>query len=270
MENVKLVASDMDHTLLNDQGALPPNFAETVRQLKKLGVTFVAASGRPLYTLEEMFKDLKNEMSFISDNGAATSHEGELIDKSLIAPEEYHQMVRFVKEKTDGIAIICGLDSGYVAKEYQEHEAWLRKSFTKLTFVDSLEEVQAEANKFTVFFPNHDSKQNYDQIFKPTFDKQYAVTVGDTIWIDLMNLGVNKGNALLNLGKQLNITPDEMMAFGDTYNDIEMLKAVKYSYLMANADVHMQEYANYTTASNNELGVSKVLEELIRAKQDHS
>ena len=57
------------------------------------------------------------------------------------------------------------------------------------------------------------------------------------------------------------------MAFGDTYNDVEMLQAVKYSYLVANAAEDMKQYANYTTKSNDDYGVSHILDQLIVTKR---
>lgn len=55
MDVIRLIASDLDATLLDDQSRLPPDFAETVRALAERGIRFAAASGRPIYTLEEMF-----------------------------------------------------------------------------------------------------------------------------------------------------------------------------------------------------------------------
>ena len=69
MDVIRLIASDLDATLLDDQSQLPPDFAETVRALAERGIRFAAASGRPIYTLEEMFAPLRDDIIFVGDNG---------------------------------------------------------------------------------------------------------------------------------------------------------------------------------------------------------
>ena len=71
MDRIRLIASDMDATLLDEYSQLPPKFTETIRALAGQGILFAAASGRPLYTLETMFPDLLEEIILIGDNGGA-------------------------------------------------------------------------------------------------------------------------------------------------------------------------------------------------------
>ena len=77
MDIIRLIASDLDATLLDGQSQLPPDFAETVRALVERGIRFAAASGRPIYTLEEMFAPLRDDIIFVGDNGGAICWKGE-------------------------------------------------------------------------------------------------------------------------------------------------------------------------------------------------
>ena len=76
MDHIGLIASDMDYTLLDENGQLPGGFAELVRALEEEGIYFAAASGRPLYTLEAMFPDLRQHIALIGDNGGAIRWRG--------------------------------------------------------------------------------------------------------------------------------------------------------------------------------------------------
>ncbi|MFX3618569.1 MAG: HAD family hydrolase [Sporolactobacillus sp.] len=266
MDSIKLIATDMDHTLLTEAGELPPNFRDYVRELFDLKVDFAIASGRPLYTLSSTFADLKDKMTFISDNGGVISHKGQIIAKSLLKPRDYQSMIRFAEQETDGIAIVCALDSAILSEKNKKYDKFLRVFYSKISYVTDLSKVNSEADKFTIYFPNENSKEYYDQIFKPKYSQNFSVTVGDTIWIDIMNRGINKGKAMRILGKKLEISTDQMMAFGDTYNDAEMLKAVKYSYLVKNASEDMKQYANFMTESNDDFGVTKILDLVIQSK----
>jgi Cof subfamily protein (haloacid dehalogenase superfamily) len=231
-----------------------------------MGVDFVIASGRPLYTLTTMFSELKDQMSFIGDNGGVISYRGEIIFTSLIERNKLVDLISFTEDQSDVIAILCGLDSAYISRTFEKYVDFLRTFYSQITTVDSLRAVESPADKFTAYFPNHNSKSSYEEIFEPQFGDNLSVTVGDTIWIDIMNRGVDKGHAMRTLGERLGIGSEQMMAFGDTYNDAQMLQAVKFSYIVANADPDMRQYANFVAPSNQEYGVIKVLDELIAAK----
>lgn len=264
LKDVKLIASDMDHTLLTEKGELPPNFNDYIIRLDRLGIDFAIASGRPLYTLNDIFSKIRGKISFISDNGGVISHKGEIIFKSLLDPLSYQAMIQFVEDNTDGIAILCGLDSAVISKKNKEHEKFLKFFYSKINLVDNLSHVSVDANKFTIYFPNKNSKKHFEATFKPKYGATFSVTVGDTIWIDIMNYGIDKGRAMKLLGERLGLTSAQMMAFGDTYNDIEMLEAVEYSYIVKNANEDMKKHAKFITDSNDDFGVTNIIEKLIK------
>lgn len=84
MDRIRLIASDMDATLLDEYSQLPPKFTETICALAGQGILFAAASGRPLYTLEMMFPDLLEEIILIGDNGGAARWKGKEDRKSVV------------------------------------------------------------------------------------------------------------------------------------------------------------------------------------------
>ena len=90
MDVIRLIASDLDATLLDDQSQLPPDFAETVRALAERGIRFAAASGRPIYTLEEMFAPLQDDIIFVGDNGGAICWKGESLYLSEMDVADWH------------------------------------------------------------------------------------------------------------------------------------------------------------------------------------
>jgi Cof subfamily protein (haloacid dehalogenase superfamily) len=261
---IKLIASDMDHTLLTEKGELPPEFDNYIARLEEIGIDFVIASGRPLYTLKDIFSNIKNELGFIADNGGIVSYKGEILFKSLISPLTYQAMVAFIEEKTEGIAILCGLETAFLSEESKTHENFLKTFYSNIRFVPKLEKVNAEVDKITIYLPNKNSEACYEKIVKPYYGGDFSVTVGDSIWIDIMNYGINKGKAMRILGEHLHIDGSQMMAFGDTYNDIEMLQAVEYSYIVENAHEEMKRYAKFITETNDNFGVIKVIDKVIQ------
>ena len=94
MDRIRLIASDMDATLLDEYSQLPPKFTETIRALAGQGILFAAASGRPLYTLETMFPDLLEEIILIGDNGGAARWKGKELFVSEMPAEGWRQPTR--------------------------------------------------------------------------------------------------------------------------------------------------------------------------------
>jgi hydroxymethylpyrimidine pyrophosphatase-like HAD family hydrolase len=78
-----------------------------------------------------------------------------------------------------------------------------------------------------------------------------------------MRRGINKGKAIRLLGEHLGLGPEQMMAFGDGYNDIEMLQAVRHSYVVGNTDADMRRYAAFTADTNDNLGIIKIIDRVL-------
>ena len=215
MDRIRLIASDMDATLLNEQSQLPADFEETIHALAELGIRFAPASGRPLYTLEAMFPTLQNELVFIGDNGGAIRWKGQNLFTSEMSPEGWRALNRLTREQGD-IAVLCGLESAYVERPFAVHDAVLRHFYTKIEYVDRLEDVTAPADKFTIYLPQHNAQQAYDTVYASQ-RSIYSVAVAGECWVDIMNPGVHKGAALQTLGQLWGLPSESIMAFGDTY-----------------------------------------------------
>jgi len=263
MQNVRLIASDMDHTLLMENGELPKGFFDYIDRLDEKGIRFVVSSGRPMYTLKHMFAPKLDKLMIISDNGAAITNGGEMIYKSLMRVEDYQEMIRFVEDETDGASVLCALEGAYVLKKYEKYADFFRTFLRNLIFVDDMRSLDVEANKFTVFIPGADSVKKHADIYMPQFGDRFSVTIGGDVWVDIMNKGIDKGMAMRKIGEILGIDTKEMMAFGDNYNDAEMLKTVYYSYIVANAQPGMEEFARFRAPSNEECGVLQIMEQVL-------
>lgn len=260
MDRIRLIASDMDATLLDEQSQLPADFEETIHALAELGIRFAPASGRPLYTLEAMFPTLQDELVFIGDNGGAIRWKGQNLFTSEMSPEGWRALNRLTREQGD-IAVLCGLESAYVERPFAVHDALLRHFYTKIEYVDRLETVTSPADKFTLYFPWHDSRQAFDAVYHRL--DSFSVTVAGECWIDIMNAGVTKGAALEVLGRAWDLPPECMMAFGDTYNDAEMLQTVRYGFLMENGSEPLRQKVPFLAPSHREAGVMQVLHRVL-------
>lgn len=262
MDRIRLVASDMDATLLDENSQLPPDFEAAVKALAEKGIRFAAASGRPLYTLEEMFPNLRKEMILIGDNGGAIRWNGENLYTSEMPPEGWRALARKTREVGD-VAVLCGLKSAYVERQYQQYDRVMKQFYTRVEYVDDLTAVTEPADKFTIYLPRDNSQKAYDNIYGPACGTEFSVAVAGKNWVDIMNPGVHKGAALVILGEKLSISTAEMMAFGDTYNDAEMLETARYGFLMENGSLPLRQRVPFLAPPHWEYGEMQVLHRLL-------
>lgn len=264
MKDIRLVATDLDRTLITSSGDLPPDLDSYVARLTDAGIIFVPASGRPLPTLRAMFPSNGENIGYIADNGGVVALGDQILHTDLIPPSVYAQMVDTAIEEGGGIPTLCAVDGTYVPEQFREHEELLHHFFYDLFFVPDLRDLTIDAAKMSIGYPNGDSRDHYD-FMNDRWGSDYSVVIAGPVWVDVMNLGVDKGNGLKVLGDHLGISANQMMAFGDTDNDLAMLAAVEHSYAVGNADEHVKEAAKHTTLSNDDHGVTVVLKQLLEA-----
>ena len=189
MDHIRLIASDMDATLLDERSQLPPDFAETIRALAGQGILFAAASGRPLYTLETMFPELLEEIILIGDNGGAARWKGKDLFVSEMPAEGWRQLARSTKQAGD-VGLLCGLQAAYAEKRDEGYDAVFKNFYTRVEYVDDLTAVEAAADKFTIYLPNDDAQKAFDRTygaFHTGNGGAFSVAVAGRNWVDVMN-----------------------------------------------------------------------------------
>lgn len=265
MKDIRLIASDMDHTLLTSDGELPPGFRGDLERLADAGITFVAASGRPLANLVELFPPRGEEIAYIGDNGAVLLLGETTLFRSLLPREDYREVMSFTLETTGGVPVVCGLEAGYLLGEHAAHEDYLRTFFPELVFVDRVDDIDVDAVKVSSYFPDGDSRTQHDHLYLPEYGERYSLTTGSPVWVDIMSPGVHKGSALQKLAAHLGIDYTQMMAFGDADNDLQMLDAVHRSYAVSNATARVRERARFIAGSNDDHAVPAIIRQVLAA-----
>ena len=195
MDTIRLIASDLDATLLDGQSQLPPDFAETVRALAEQGIRFAAASGRPIYTLEEMFAPLRDDIILVGDNGGAICWKGESLYLSEMDVADWHTLAGQARSAGHA-AVLCGLETAYVEEQFRPYDRVFKRFYTKVEYVPHLEDVTARVDKFTIYFPEGDAQKGYDALYGPVWGGRFSVAVAGADWVDIMNPGVHKGAAV--------------------------------------------------------------------------
>lgn len=259
---IKLIVTDMDGTLLDEEGKLPKDFFNTLEKLKSKDVKFVVASGRPYVTLHKNFEPISDELDFICDNGAFIVKNGQVISIDIMDRTKVNEIINFCQDIPNVEVVLCGIKSAYQNRLSNEFEKEIGKYYLKNEIVDDLTTVDDDIFKVTICDLNNSATNSY-KILEPNFNKYFALVISGTTWIDIMNKGINKGSALDKIQKDEGISYEETMVFGDFYNDVEMLKKAHYSFVMENANEDMKQYGNFIAKKNTENGVIEAIEEYV-------
>lgn len=259
---IKLIATDMDGTLLDENGNLPQDFFETLNKLDKKGIKFVVASGRPYPTLYKNFSPQSDKLEYICDNGSYVV----LNDKKPIIngldKEFVHKVIKACENIDNIVLVLCGTAGAYHLPCEDKFLKEIDKYYIQKHVVDDLYSVDDNIFKIAVCDLSISAENSY-KILKPLFRNENKVVVSGKLWVDINELNVNKGNALKEIQESYNISYEETMVFGDFYNDIEMLNEAYYSFVMENANDDMKQYGRFIAKSNSEFGVIKAINEYV-------
>jgi len=263
---IKLIACDMDGTLLTSDKKLPKDLFSVLEQLRERGILFAVASGRQYGSLRRDFEALVPHILFICENGALIMDQDERI---FLDPIDTHDLPRIIEvsRTMQGVypAVCC---AGVALMEATAPEHFLTSMQTHYKHTKIVPDLMAACEGVTdackVCFYSDDAAENTSlPVLHRELGDTLSIIHSDYNWVDVMKPGVNKGAALDALYARLGITKDEAMAFGDYLNDYELLKNVTHSYAMANAHPQLKAIAAHIAPSNDEDGVMRVIKEKI-------
>ena len=261
---IKLVVSDMDGTLLNSKHEVSPLFLKIFKELQERDIKFAVASGRQYYSLRERMEAIKDELIYIAENGAIVMHKQEQLHIEPMDQEVVHEIIKEVRQLDNKYLILCGREQAYIESTNPEFMEPFLNHYEKYKVVEDLLEVKDDLFlKFTICDLDGAEKNSLPHL--KHFEDRLQVKLSGKIWIDFNDKKAQKGNALKAVQNQMKIKEEETVAFGDYLNDIELFQHSGYSYAMENAHQEVKAVATHHAGSNDELGVEKVLEELLNS-----
>lgn len=250
----------MDGTLLNSKKQIPQEFKSWV--LLHPQIKTVISSGRQYYALERDFKDIKDSLLFIAENGSLVFEKGNILFKDLMTKEDLISSLKLIEQIPYATPILCGVNSAFMKSTEDEELYHATMYYERLKHVESLYETveKEEIVKLAIYFSGQRAEAS-NQYFSSLKEGLKSVVSGVS-WIDVANGHANKGVALKAIMEKYHFKKEECMAFGDYFNDVEMLQEVKYSFAMENAHPFIKNICLYHTSSNDEDGVMKVLRDI--------
>ncbi|GKU82878.1 Cof-type HAD-IIB family hydrolase [Niallia sp. NCCP-28] len=267
----KMIVLDMDDTLLRDDHTISNATKQALLEAQELGVKVVLASGRPTYAMVEIAEELKlNDYgSFIlSFNGAKITNcqtKEELFSSTL--PIETVQKLYDIS-KRENVWIHTYVDNTIVTEEnnpFTEIEAQIT-GLPIDTVADFKEAISKPVVKVLMVQEESHLKKT-EALLQVELQNQLSVMRSKPYFLEFTERGVTKGTSLAFLIEKLGIKREEVIAMGDSYNDLAMIEFAGLGVAMGNAPDDIKKIADYTTDTNNNDGVAKVVEQFILNKQ---
>lgn len=259
----KLIACDLDGTLLCDDSSVNKEDLEAIQKIKRRGIEFVLNTGRTLYEIPEILLKSNGIRYIIHSDGSVIydKEKNEIILNRYIDSDtslklyhllsSYNTMIEFYENGHPVTDINKLNNNSYeyfnIDKNYRPVIDLTRKG------VNDLEQYIRENNKvelINIFFKNPNERNNCAEILKDKFDIHFTTSMDNNI--EITAKGVSKGTALKSLCDFLKIDKKDVIAIGDSKNDFTMFDYAGKSFSAGNASETVKEYADNQVCSNNE------------------
>lgn len=271
MPTYKIIACDMDETLLSSDASICRRNIEAIANAKAQGVKFVPCTGRGFRSVEGVLKTLnlfdEAGQYVIGFNGASiTENKGH---RSLFWDPIPFDLADRIYRKSASYGLCMHIytrDTVYISGVTPDEEDFLRG---RMAYVPTAEKTldflrgKEEVCKLIIMHTDYSRLQEIHAEMKPLLD-DITVSFSSNRYIEFMHKGVTKGVALLKLAAMLGVQPEETMAIGDNINDIEMLQAAGLSVGVHNLNPLIRQYCSVVTdATNNDGAVGEAIETFV-------
>ena len=288
---IKLLALDLDGTLLDSRGQIPESNRAAIRSAEGAGVLVTIATGRRFRDARPVGLELELNAPLVTHNGALLKYAGSLetVAASLLDRKTTREIVR-VGKQYGGDALVSADPQGQGSLLYdrvsdvniplQRYLSWATRlhgdnAESAVAHVSDLRDALSDHQVIHISFSGTCDAMGRMVDF---LDNELAdsVTILPTIYprldftlIDILPPGTTKGTGLETLARSLAISRDEIMVVGDNFNDLGMLEFAGTPVVMGNADASLLERPEfYKTVSNDESGVARAIDRFIFGKED--
>lgn len=266
---IKLIATDMDGTLLDTKGQLElPRLEKILDKLDQRGIRFVISTGNEIHRMRQLLGHLAERVVLVVANGARIFENNELIqaqtwDDAMVDRALAHFRGRECQDQF----VVTAMNGGFVKKGtvFTELDKFMtpemiEKLYQRMNFVDEFDSSLFGGVLKMSMVVGEERLDSVLQEVNDLFNGHVRAVSSGYGCIDILQDGIHKAWGLVELLKRWNLKPEQIMAFGDSENDIEMLELAGISYAMENAEESVKRVATKVAPANSQAGVYKVLE----------
>ncbi|HEQ8252163.1 TPA: HAD family hydrolase [Streptococcus pyogenes] len=264
---IKLIATDMDGTFLAEDGTYnQEQLAALLPKLAEKGILFAVSSGRSLLAIDQLFEPFLDQIAVIAENGSVVQYRGEILFADMMTKEQYTEVAKKILANPHYVEtgmVFSGQKAAYILKGASEEYIQKTKHYyANVKVINGFEDMENDAIfKVSTNFTGHTVLEGSDWL-NQALPYATAVTTGfDSI--DIILKEVNKGFGMKHLCQALGIKKAETIAFGDNFNDYQMLEFAGRAIATENARPEIKVISDQVIGHCNDGAVLTYLKGLV-------
>lgn len=262
--DIKLIASDMDGTLLDSHKKISSKTAEVIKEAIAAGKMFIIATGRMYISARPYAQQLGLDVPIVTYNGALVrgSKSGKIYYERPVKKDIAQRVLDFCKEK------------GYYLQFYVGDQCFIKEANDYTRMYESIQNIkltplgdkfyQAVGEPYKMLIISE--VEEHDKIMeecKANFSQVLHITSSHPKFVELLDPEVNKWATICKLAAQYNIAQEQIMCLGDSGNDYEMVANAGFGVAVENAEPEVKQAAKYITKSNDDEGVALAIQQVL-------
>lgn len=288
---IKLIASDLDGTLLNNKHEIDKESVEAIRKAEEAGIIFAISTGREYESVKEVLAKHNIKAQCVLSNGAEYRDEdGNILSVINIEKESAKKIITMLDENDFSARIFTnkGIFTTSTKEKALKEIIYRTMSFNPGMNEDEAREIAENLGFFTVLKYIEDINSFFDEDIEirkfVAFNKDIdlinkmkkelskieglAISSSFSDNIEITDINAQKGIILEKVATKMNIAREEVMILGDSFNDYSMFEIFEETVAMENAIPEVKAIAKYITDTNNNLGVAKAIYNVLNNEMD--
>ena len=260
---IKLIASDMDGTLLDENSQVPPETYDLIRALRERGVHFAASSGRRYDRLCEFFALVKDQMDFVASNGAQVYADGNLVDREVYSHLAIRRLAATVAMFPNMHLALFDRTKSFLLDDEDKFVREVDKDLPNAERIYELPAPDVSIIKATIFCDDGNVMDNA-YVLQRELGDLFTFAPSGSSYIDPMQRGISKASGIRQLMDYYGIAREEVMAFGDSMNDYEIIRFVGTGCAMENGRPALKAVADRVIGRNRDQAVQAEMRKVLK------
>lgn len=260
---IKLIATDMDGTLLDENSNVPPETYDLIRRIRDQGIIFVASSGRRYDTLRIFYGPIADDIDYVASLGAQVYAEGQLLDREVFSTLAVNRLFETCQSFDCLHLALYDENHTYLLNDQSAYVRELDKDLPEAQIVYDPPSPSVSIIKAAVCCDQPDYIMDMAYILERELSDVFCFLPSGSCWIDVTPRNVSKATGLEQVLRYYGIDPEDALAFGDSMNDYAMLRYVGHPYVMENATYGVRQIAEKVIGTNRQHSMQHALRDIL-------
>lgn len=263
MLDIKLIAIDLDGTLLRNDLTISPRAQEAITRATERGVCVTLATGRMFASALPFACELNLNLPLITYQGALVKYaDGRVVYHKPLSIKKAKAVVDFILPYGYHLNVYIN-DELYMGKDSPEGKRYASISKVPVHLVDNLPDIITQGPTKLLVIAKEEQLDMLAGDLGDCFGNSINITKSSPYFLEIGNKEATKGRALKKLALSMGLNASQVMAIGDSWNDLDMIEYAGLGVAMANAQPEVKKAARYVTCNNDDDGVAEAIEKWV-------